>query len=253
MEEEKSRMEKPAGFSLPHFTIKILFVGVILTTGFFYLVAHKKGAPEVATVKMVCGLIILWIVIGGSLMYRFRDLVREHIQRLPFDWRVKFAIFASTLALIEEAVAVWMTNLAPLLGVKVGEAYITASTNYFDVVLFHSVVVFVPLFIAWAVLLSRYDFSPFSVFLLFGLMGIVCEASINPAGALFGFAQWIFIYGLMGYLPAYCIPMERGAQTVRWYHYVLAIPVAFIIAIPLLIPILYVVGNVLQHPPGAHF
>jgi len=253
VEEEKLIMDKPAGFSLQHYTIKILFAVVILSTGFLYLVAHKKGAPEVATVKMVCGLILLWIVIGGTLMYRFRDLVREHIQRMPFDWRVKFALFSTTLALIEEAFAVSMTNLAPLLGVKTGEAYITASTNYFDVVLFHSVVVFVPLFIAWAVLLSRYNFSPFSVFLLFGLMGIVCEASINPAGALFGFAQWIFIYGLMVYLPAYCIPMERGALAVRWYHYMFAIPLAFLIAVPLLLPIMYVVGNVLQHPQGTHF
>ena len=33
-----------------------------------------------------------------------------------------------------------MTNCAPLFGVPFGQAYITASANYFDVVLYHSVV-----------------------------------------------------------------------------------------------------------------
>ncbi|MDP6738921.1 MAG: hypothetical protein QF404_02785, partial [Planctomycetota bacterium] len=213
----------------------------------------NSGPAEIATVKMVFGLIVLWVVLGGTLMHHFRDRVREYIQRSSPDWRVKFVLFTTTLALIEEAIAVLMTNLAPFLGVKVGEAYLTASTNYLDLILFHSVVVFVPLFIAWAVLLSRYDFSPFAVFLLFGLTGIVCEAAINPAGAIFGSAIWIFIYGLMAYLPAYCIPPDRGARKPLWYHHVLAIPVAFLIALPLLLPIIYVLGHVLQHPPRMHF
>jgi hypothetical protein len=38
----------------------------------------------------------------------------------------------TALALMEEAITSSMTNLAPLFGVKIGEAYITASTNYFD-------------------------------------------------------------------------------------------------------------------------
>ena len=45
------------------------------------------------------------------------------------------------------------------------EAHITASTNYFTVVCFHSVVVFVPMFIAWAWMLSRWRFSPLKVLL----------------------------------------------------------------------------------------
>ena len=40
-----------------------------------------------------------------------------------------------------------MTNCAPLFGVEMGEVYITASGNDMDVVLFHSVVVFVPQFL----------------------------------------------------------------------------------------------------------
>lgn len=51
-----------------------------------------------------------------------------------------------------------MTNMAPLFGVKMGEAHITASANYLDVALCHSVVVLVPTCIAWALLLRYYDF-----------------------------------------------------------------------------------------------
>jgi len=246
-------MKKPSFPAFPRLLFIILVAGVVLTMGFLCLVAFNSGPPEVATVKMVFGLIMLWIVLCGSLMYRFREQVREFFQRLPFDWRVKFVLFATILALVEEAITVLMTNLAPFFGVKPEEAYITASTNYLDVVLCHSVVVFVPLFIAWAILLSRYDFSPFAVFLLFGLTGIVCETTISPAGAILGSALWIFIYGLMLYLPAYCIPPVRSARAVRWYHYLLAIPATFLIAMPLLLPITYVLGHVLEHPSGAHF
>lgn len=241
-------IQSPQFSRLPRFIVKLLFAGVVLTTGFIFLVALNSGAPEMATAMMVLGLIVLWVVLGGTLMYHFREQVRKCMKRLPFDWRVQFVLFATILALIEEAIAVLMTNLAPLLGVKVGEAYITASTNFLDLVLFHSVVVFVPLFIAWAVLLSRYDFSPFTVFLLFGLTGVICEATINPAGALVGFAMWIFIYGLMVYLPAYCIPPGRAARTAKWNHHLLAIPATFLLALPLLIPIKYVLEYVLQHP-----
>lgn len=253
MSVEKSARQQPTGSGVAPLIIKLLITGLILSTGLLCLMVSQKGAPEVATVKMVCGLITLWIVLGGVAMHHFRDSARKFIQGLPFDWRVKFTLFATLLALLEEAIAVLMTNLAPLLGVKSEEAHITASTSYLDVVLFHSVVVFVPLFIAWAVLLTRYDFSPFAVFLLFGCTGILCEATIHPVGAFFGVAQWIFIYGLMVYLPAYCLPRGRGARAVRWYHYVVAVPATFLIALPLLLPIIYLIGQVLKHPSGAHF
>ena len=58
-----------------------------------------------------------------------------------------FVGFVITFALIEEGIATAMTNFAPLFGVEMGEVYITASGNDMDVVLFHSVVVFVPQFL----------------------------------------------------------------------------------------------------------
>ena len=116
------------------------------------------------------------------------------------------------MALLEEAVTTTMTNLAPVLGVAIGQAYITASANYLDVVLGHSVIVFVPMFAAWAWLLSRYDFRPAEVFLLFGLTGTLAEAGTFGPQMLAMAGVWVWVYGLMVWLPAYALPRQPAGR-----------------------------------------
>jgi hypothetical protein len=204
-----------------------------------------------AVIGMAWGLIVLWVFLGGSLMYIFREPVRARVSGIRFDWRLKFILFCTLLAMTEEAITTSMTNLAPLFGVKVGEAYITASTNYFDVIALHSVVVFVPMFVGWSVILWRYDFSPFAVFLLFGLTGTLAEMSFGGAGQALQFAMWIFVYGLMAYLPSYCVPSDRNARPVRWWHYPLAIIVPFLF-LPI-VPLPLIAGLCAPHHPRIHF
>lgn len=164
-----------------------------------------------AAMKMVLGLVLFWIIIGGALSLALRGRACRWFSTLRGSWQLKFVLFATAMALIEEAVTVTMTNLAPLFGVKLGQAYITASANYLDVVLRHSVIVFVPQFIAWAWLLRRYYLSPEVVFLAYGIQGLIGEAIYGgPQHLLEVF--WIFIYGLMVYLPACCIPANRPAR-----------------------------------------
>jgi hypothetical protein len=190
-----------------------------------------KQPSQRAVIGMGITLNVVWCVIGGLLMLRFRDRVRDFARSLPFPWAAKFIVFCTLLALTEEAVTVSITNLAPLYGVKVGQAYITASANYLDVVCCHSVVVFVPMFCFWAWMLSRYDFSPPGVFLLYGITGNLAEISFGGAGAvLAGF--WIFVYGLMIYLPAYSLPTDRNVRPPRWYHGVMAVFLPFLCAAP---------------------
>ena len=231
-----------------------LALALVLQSGFLFLVAKNTGdANAYAIVGMAWGLILIWVCGGGFLMYRFRDRIRTLVRAIPLPWQLTFVGFATLLALVEEAITVTLTNLAPLFGVARGAVGITASTNYVDVVFFHSVIVFIPLFIAWAVILSRYAFKPFSVFVLFGIMGIVAEMSlVGPQVALIGSAQWIFVYGLMVYLPAYCIPVNRNAKPAGFIHHILAVPAAFVTALPLLIPVVFVIANVLNHP-SLHF
>ncbi len=229
-----------------------LLAWVLFSTSVVTLLNLQKRFTR-AVIGMGWGLILFWILLGGGLMVRFREPIRARVLRIPFDWRVKFVFFATLLALLEEAVTTSMTNLAPLFGLKIGEAYITASANYLDVVCLHSVVVFVPMFVAWALILWRYDFSPFSVFLLFGLTGTLAETLSFGPGNLLQAGFWIFVYGLMVYLPAFCVPRDRTARPPHWWHFPLAVLVPFlflpIVPLPLLAGLLYPNHPKIHFPP----
>jgi hypothetical protein len=198
-----------------------------------------------AVIGMALGLIIIWIVILGSIMYTFRDAIKKKTDSIHIGWKLKFVLFATLLALIEEAITTTMTNLAPVFGSEIGKAYITASANYIHVIFFHSAIVFVGMFIGWTYILSKYDFSPLQVFLLFGLTGNLAEVAINPTSIFGGF--WIFVYGLMIYLPAYTLP-SRKTQKPRVWHYFLAV------LLPMAIGILFaIVATAIRHSLGIHF
>ena len=204
--------------------IVTLAVWLLLSTFVVTLFVWKDPITR-AGIKMAWGLVIFWIIICGSLMYRFRDNVKNFVQKIPLKWQVKFVLFSTLLVLIEEAITTTMTNLAPTFGFKLGQAYITASANYFDVIFFHSVIVIAPMLFGWMVILYFYDFSPFEVFLLFGISGVIAEGTYSGTWA--SFALWIFVYGLMAYLPAYCIPADRKARKPGWWFYPLTIILPF--------------------------
>jgi len=211
----------------------LLATWLAASTALVYVYTLQERVSH-AVISMGAGLVLLWVFGAGTLMFIFRDRIRTCILRLPGQWQIKFILFATLLALTEEAITVGMTNLAPLFGVKVGEAYITASANYFDVVLRHSVIVFIPWFIAWALLLKRYAFSPFWVFLLTGLNGLLAETLTFGTQHLTEFGLWIFVYGLMVYLPAYTVPPadRRGARQPKPWHALLAFVLPFLLSIP---------------------
>ena len=222
----------------------------LIATTSLVTVAVWKNPVARAVLGMGWGLILLWIGVGGGLMYRFREQARNLAARIHLSWRWQFILFSTGLALIEEAITTTMTNLAPLFGVPVGQAFITASTNYIDVVKMHSVVVFIPMFVGWQWLLGRWRFTPFQVFVLFGITGTLAECSFGVQH-LREFGLWIFVYGLMVWLPAGCVPAERPARLPRWWHYPLAviIPFAFILLLPT--PLLIKWYD--PHHPAMHF
>jgi hypothetical protein len=145
--------------------VGILLILVVLTSSFITVVTWHQPHKR-AVIGMAWGLITFWIVGCGMLMWRCKELCCRLVDRVPVSWPIKFVVGCILLATLEEVVTTSMTNCAPLFGVKLGEAYITASSNYLDVILRHSVVVFVPMFIGWAILLKYWRFSPFAVFLL---------------------------------------------------------------------------------------
>lgn len=195
----------------------IIYTLIVLAVVSFIIFGHAS-INQRAAIGMMLVVLVVWAVIGGTLTLIYKDRVRAFVLRLPGSWKLKFFIFATVMCLLEEVCTTTMTNLAPLFGVKIGEAYITASTNYLDVVLGHSVIVLFPHFLVWAWFLSKYRFSPAMVFLLYGITGGLAEMSMGgPGSAVAGF--WIFIYGLMVYLPAYCIPYPRDVKSPKWWVY----------------------------------
>ena len=182
-----------------------------------------------ARAKVLMGffLVLFWCLGFGLLSYYQRDRVKRVFNAINIPWQIKFIVFAIGLAMLEEVVTTALTNAAPLLGSETGKAMITASTNYAEVVFFNSVwPVFVPWILAWSCLLSRYAFPPNHVLLLFGLLGTIAETHFGMGALIAGF--WFFVYGLMVYLPAYCLP-DRKTVPLRWWHYPLAVvlPIAF--------------------------
>lgn len=228
--------------------IAAIGVWLILSTAVIAAIALLGASPNTRAVLLMASVLVLvWVVLGGTLQRLLRDPVRAFLQGVRIDARIKFVALATAFALAEEAVTTTLTNLAPLFGVPYGSAYITASGNYFDVVCLHSVVAFIPMFIGWSLLLQRYDFSPNAVFLLFGLTGLSAEISFSGLQALPEFGLWIFVYGLMVYLPAHAFPAERGARKPPWWMY----PAAVFIPVLFALPVAVVVG--LVHPVRIHF
>jgi hypothetical protein len=225
-----------------------LALWVLLRTSWVTIAVWKSRIMR-AELEMASGLVLLWMILGGSLMYIFRDRVKASLQPIPWDWRVSFFLLATLLALCEEVITTLMTNCAPLFGVKLGQAYITASANYFDVVCCHSVITFLPPFAAWAWLYSRYDFSPFETFVCFGIYGTIGEG-IFGGFHLADMPFWIFVYGLMLYLPAYVFADRRGKRRVSWLQYLMGAVGPFVGTVPW---VLFLKLTFLRHHPDIHF
>ncbi len=180
----------------------------------------RRGTLEGATMLMGASLAFVWNLLGGSVMFLLRNSARNLVRKSPLSPRPTFILFATALALAEEAVTTTLTNLAPMFGHP--QAFITASRNYFEVVLWHSVIVIVPMFVVWAWLLANYQFRPAPVVLLFGGNGVLAELILGGPALLMA-PFWIFVYGLMIFLPAYGFRREHEAPPPRWYHYPAAV------------------------------
>src|SRR5689334_7044253 len=97
---------------------------------FFLLATLITSDPIMRAITgMALGLFTFWIVLGGALSLLLRKRVRSVLRRFDAHWRIAFVLFATLMALLEEAVTTTMTNAAPLWSIPVGKAYITASRS----------------------------------------------------------------------------------------------------------------------------
>lgn len=149
---------------------------------------------------MGIGLYIFWIIIGGLPMWWLREPIGNFVHRIPGGWTIKFIVFATALAMLEEVVTVAMANTASLYGVAMAQA-----TRYrFGQLLGRGVVLFVPMFCIWAWLLARYAFSAESVFLIWGVTGTLLEILYAGPSQVLQIGMWIFVYGLR----SICLPLR---------------------------------------------
>lgn len=209
-------------YPLPEEKSRKIFIGFLLAYSliFFILLTLNFSRAPVPRALILMGmtLFFLWVVIGGYVQKYFQKRYFEKLTSFRKRPVLYFTIGATFLACIEEAVAVMITNLAPLYGVRLGEAYITASSNYFMVIFFHSVIVFVPMFVTLGFLLKRYAISPFRAFVLFGLIGVFAETLFSGPQAILNAPFWMLVYGLMVYLPAHIfVGLERKKLSLLFY------------------------------------
>jgi hypothetical protein len=179
--------------------IKIRVVWMFLVVALLTIGTFTNPALETPVARAMTGVIRGLVIV----MLRLRGRMKREVAKLRLDWRLVFFLFAAGLSLSEEAVTVGMTNLAPVFGVSIGQAYTAASSDYLTVAAFHSVIVFLPMFLIWALLLSKYSFQPNTVLLLYGLTGVLAESGTFGLQNLIVGGLWVLVYGLMIYLPAY--------------------------------------------------
>jgi hypothetical protein len=204
----------------------------------FSLVALATGPVERSAIVMQWGSFLSWVYIIAPLLGRKGlPLLKHRLSRFTLGPKRLFFIFAALFALIEEALAVFWNNITPsFFGQAVGPV-LTASTNYFEVILFHSVVVFLPLFLVWAYLLEHGRYSSREAYLYFGMTGILAEYIFNPGIlALLAGGFWILIYGSMVYYPArFLFGEEKSNLNVTWRRAVVAVFLPLLASVPLAI------------------
>lgn len=229
------------------FIIFLLAWQFLLTT--FLTLGGIDNAKLGVMAKMLWGVNLLWIVLFGLISLRLRDFVSNfgRSDRKPLP--LLFFFGATLMALLGEAVTTAMTNCAPIFGAEIGEVYITASANYLDVVMFHSVVVFLPQYALLGWLLSRYAISPFAIFVCYGITGFIGEVMFAGPNPLM-LAQWILIYGLFVFLPAHLFTHRSNRKPLRWWMYPLLVVLPVIASIPMVAMLLLVIA---PGHPGIHF
>jgi hypothetical protein len=193
-----------------------LFSAALILVLLPFAVQRYGTDPHNAIFFMGAFLIVTWVLVGGLLMRKYQDRITILMRRWERRPKTAFVTCSLLLACVEEGVACAATNLSGVFGDSTGMAHITASSNFFDLIFFHSVIVIVPLLIVWSWILERYGFTVPRYFLLFGVQGALSEvafAGMSPAL----FPTWLLVYGLMIWLPyqAFAPSFDRARVRIK--------------------------------------
>lgn len=224
-------MTKAAHFAktLLNWLLILWIVGPLAVVLSISFISPTVPSASKAQIWMMASALFAWCIFSAlvlALCQRFGLFKRPAPNRPVTRWMF-FVVSAGVLASCEEVCTQFMTQHALLFGVPVGQAYITPSLDYWDTVLHHSVIVFIPMFAACALITERWKFSPKEIFFLIGVTGLIAEMTMNPASLFMGF--WLLIYGFMVLAPAMWLYRDLMIAKRQWWHYLMA--VAFMLMI----------------------
>jgi hypothetical protein len=212
-----------------------LYYWALAYLGIFTIIGFSMAVPDPrAAIVMQWGSFISWVVITGSYFATPVVLfVSRLVKRFRFGEKTLFVLGATTLALVEEALAIFWNNNISALFSTADKTILTITTNYFELISQHSVVVFIPMFIVWAYLLKNRHYSAEEAFLYFGLTGILAEFWYVPSFFPFiagGF--WVLVYGSMVYVPAKLLIGTKEKFNFSFRRAGVAIALSFLAAVP---------------------
>ena len=220
-------------FNLSSFIIALC---IVIAFGFqALLVIHifnQDSMQDKAMVSMSTALLVLWVGVCGFIILKTREKIRKRFTS-PNFFVLKFFIFAILMCMIEELITTSLTNTAYLWGLSPYEVYITGSPNYIEVLTKHSLIAFLPQFLCWGIIVSKYDISAQNVLIIYGITGYLNELIAFGIGPnVMSLPFWILVYGLILYLPAYALKRKHGLKEPNIAHYILFIVVPIIVSIP---------------------
>jgi hypothetical protein len=205
--------------------LAVWIIGPLVVVLSISFISPSIAAANKAQIWMMTSALFAWCIFSAlvlGLCQRFRLFTRPAPNNSLARWAL-FVGLATLLALCEEVCTQFMTEHATLFGVPLGQAYITPSLDYWDTVIHHSVIVFVPMFASCAVLTEKWKFSPREIFFLIGITGLTAEVTMNPASLFMGF--WLLIYGFMVLAPALWLYRGMTIAKREWWHYVVTIAI----------------------------
>src|SRR5512144_1006410 len=105
---------RPANDRVTRWLLVAVGVYSVLLVSFLNLIVlNSNNVKDRAIFMMADGMILIWIIVGGSLTPLLRRRLVPYLTVIPIGWRLRFVVLSTIMALIEEVITTSMTNLAP--------------------------------------------------------------------------------------------------------------------------------------------
>ena len=204
-------------------------VWAVIIALFFLLATLTSPDPVTRAIAgMALGLFLFWIVLGGALIVLRKRACPAPVRRaLASPCRVRHSP-----ALLEEAVTTTATSTAPLWVSRSADLHHRLGNYLSRALSRHRLCADVHRLGGWATLRLLA-----AIFILYGCTGRLPRRNLRRAKPV-GLGFWVYVYGLMIYLPVCAVPPDRGARKPGVWACLLALILPILAAIPVALIIL---------------